>query len=95
MKVYETIFVLNPELDKDRVKAAIEKIKSVIEKKGEIESIEEWGKKRLAYMIAKKFTEGYYVLVNFKAENEVLAELEHTYKISEEYIRHIVVKKEK
>lgn len=94
MRDYETMFVLRPDLDVDETKNTIEKVKGFIEKSGSIESLEEWGKKRLAYTINKKYTEGYYVLIYFKATNDVLEELEHYFKITESFIRHMIIKKE-
>lgn len=94
MRKYESMFVLSPELTIDAVKEFVEKVKALIEKSGEIESVEEWGKKKLAYTINKKYTEGYYVLMYFKAANEVLPELEHTFKVTESVIRHMILNKE-
>lgn len=88
------MFVLNPELTTDAVKEMVEKVKALIETTGEIESVEEWGKKKLAYMIQNKYTEGYYVLVYFKANKELLPELEHAFKVNESIIRHMILSKE-
>ena len=89
---YETIFVINPSLDEEATKAVVEKFKTLIEQNGTVESVDEWGKRRLAYPI-NYITEGYYVLVNFASEAEFPAELERIYKISDDIIRSIVVKK--
>ena len=62
---YETIFVIDATKTEEEITALVEKFKSLIEKNGEIESVDEWGKRRLAYAI-NDLTEGYYVLVNFK-----------------------------
>ncbi|MPW25300.1 30S ribosomal protein S6 [Alkalibaculum sp. M08DMB] len=94
MRKYETMFILNPELAIDTVKEIVEKIKAIIEKSGEIESVEEWGKKKLAYTINNKYTEGYYVLMYFNANNEVLIDLEHEFKVNEGFIRHMILSKE-
>lgn len=94
MRKYEAMLVLSPELTIDAVKEVVEKVKALIEKAGEIESVEEWGKKKLAYKINNKYTEGYYVLIYFKATNEVLPDLEHAFKINESFIRHMILNKE-
>ncbi|MFZ7133490.1 MAG: 30S ribosomal protein S6 [Eubacteriales bacterium] len=94
MRNYETMFVLRPDIDTEQVKSIVEKVKSIIENSGTIESLEEWGKKKLAYTIDKKYTEGYYVLIYFKATNEVLLDLEHNFKVTESFIRHMIIKKE-
>lgn len=95
MKSYETLFILKPTLDEEAAKAAIEKIKGVIEKNGgELEEVDAWGKRKLAYEIAK-FTEGYYTLINFKAESELPKELARIFKITDSVIRNIIIKHEK
>ena len=90
---YETIFVLNATKTEDEITALVEKFKSLIEKHGEIESVDDWGKRRLAYPI-EKLTEGYYVLINFKSAPDFPAELERVYGITDGVIRSIVVKAE-
>ena len=95
MRKYETLFVLKPDLEKETIEELVGKVKAVIEAAGEIEKVDEWGKRKLAYEIDKKYQEGFYVLVDFKAENSVLDALDHLYKINEQFIRSIVIKKEK
>lgn len=90
MKKYETLFVLNPELDEESIKTNIEKIKGIIEQNGTVTNVDEWGKRRLAYEI-KDMTEGYYVLINFEAEPELPKELDRIFRISDSVLRHIIV----
>ncbi|MEE1014203.1 MAG: 30S ribosomal protein S6 [Clostridia bacterium] len=90
---YETIFVIDSTKTEEEITALVEKFKSLIEKYGEIESVDEWGKRRLAYPI-NDLTEGYYVLVNFKAKPEFPTELERVYGITDGIIRDIVVRRE-
>ncbi len=90
---YETIFVIDATKTEEEIAAFVEKFKSLIEKYGEIESVDEWGKRRLAYPI-NDLTEGYYVLVNFKSKPDFPAELERVYGINDGIIRDIVVKRE-
>ncbi len=90
---YETIFVIDATKTEEEIAAFVEKFKSLIEKYGEIESVDEWGKRRLAYPI-NDLTEGYYVLVNFKSKPDFPAELERVYGITDGIIRDIVVKRE-
>ncbi len=89
---YETIMVLNTKLDEDATKALIEKFTSLIDANGKVESVDEWGKKRLAYEIMDE-TEGYYVLVNFTSEGEFIKELDRIYKITDGVLRSIIVRK--
>lgn len=90
---YETIFVLDATKTEEEITALVEKFKSLIEANGEIESVDDWGKRRLAYPI-NDLTEGYYVLINFKSGPDFPAELERVYGITEGVIRDIVVKSE-
>ncbi len=90
---YETLFVIDPDLTEEATKALVEKLTSLIAQSGEIESIDEWGKKRLAYLINDK-SEGYYVLVNFKSEGTLPSELERIFGITEGILRSIVIRHE-
>jgi small subunit ribosomal protein S6 len=94
MKAYETIFIMTPNSEETRIKEYIERISEIITQGGgAIEEVNEWGKKRLAYEIAKKYKEGYYVFITFKANAEILQELTRVYGITEDVIRHIIVEK--
>ncbi|MCD4713069.1 MAG: 30S ribosomal protein S6 [Clostridiales bacterium] len=90
MRKYETIFILRPSLEEEKRNEIIEKFKGIIAADGEIEKVEEWGNKRLAYEI-EKLREGYYVHVNFKANPTLPKELERNFKISDDVIRFIVI----
>jgi small subunit ribosomal protein S6 len=90
MKKYETLFVLNPTLDEEALKANIEKIKGVIEQDGAVTNVDEWGKRRLAYEIEDK-TEGYYVLINFDANPDLPKELDRIFRISDAVLRHLII----
>ena len=90
---YETIFVLNPNLSEEETQALVEKFKSLIESHGEIETIDQWGKRRLAYKI-EGLSEGYYVFITFSAEPTFIQELERNYRITDGVIRSLVVKTE-
>ncbi|MFL0248535.1 30S ribosomal protein S6 [Candidatus Clostridium stratigraminis] len=95
MRKYETIFILHPSLDEEAVKANVEKFKGVIENGGGvIDNVDFWGKRKLAYEIAK-VNEGFYTLVNFSAEADLPKELDRIFRISDNVIRHIIVKDEK
>ena len=94
MRKYETIFILHPSLDEEAVKANIEKFKGVIENGGgTVENVDFWGKRKLAYEIAK-VNEGFYTLINFGANTELPKELDRVFRITDGVIRHIVVKQE-
>ena len=93
MNNYETIMIINSNLDESATKSTIDKMLALINENGKVESTEEWGKKKLAYPI-KKQSEGYYVLVNFESNPEFIDELERVYNITDEVIKHIVIKKD-
>jgi small subunit ribosomal protein S6 len=90
MKKYETLFVLNPTLDEEALKANIEKIKGVIESDGTVTNVDEWGKRRLAYEI-NHINEGFYILINFEANSELPKELDRIFRISDSVIRHLII----
>lgn len=90
---YETIMVLDVTKTEEEITSLVEKFKSLIEKHGEIESVDEWGKRRLAYPI-NFMNEGYYVLINFKSGSEFPKELERVYGITDGVLRDIVVRRE-
>lgn len=91
---YESIFIINSDLGEDNIKALVEKFKNLLETSAQLESIDEWGKRRLAYPIQDR-NEGYYVLANFSAETEFPRELDRIFKITEGIMKHIIIKKEK
>ncbi len=90
---YETIFVVDAALEEEAIAGIVEKFKTLISNAGEIESVDEWGKRRLAYPIDYK-TEGYYVLVNFSAKADFPAELDRIYNITDGLLRSIIIKKD-
>ncbi|NLM09361.1 MAG: 30S ribosomal protein S6 [Clostridiaceae bacterium] len=92
MVKYESIFVISTLLEEEKIKEIIEKVKSFVESNAQLESIDEWGKRRLAYEVNKQ-KEGYYTLMHFTAEPTFPAELERIYKITEGVMKYIVVKR--
>ena len=93
LKKYETIFIINSEVGEENTKALVEKFKTMIETSAQLESIDEWGKRKLAYEIQDK-NEGYYVLVNFSSSPDFPAELERVYKITEGILKYIIINKD-
>ena len=90
---YETIFIIDASLDEESVVALKDKFTSLIQANGELESVDEWGKRKLAYEINDK-TEGVYYLVNFKADNEFPKELDRQYRITDGILRTIIIRKD-
>ena len=94
MNNYESVIIINPNLEDSQFGAVTEKFTSMIESEGgKVESTEVWGKRKLAYPIQKN-NEGYYVLINFSSNPEFIDELNRVYNITDEIIKHIIVKKD-
>ena len=93
MNKYESVVIINPNLEVEGIKALINKISDLINTNGTVDSVKELGNKKLAYEI-KKNKEGYYVVFNFQAKPELITELERVYRITDEVIKFIVIKEE-
>ena len=93
MAKYETMLVTNPALDEEASAALIGKFKSLIEANGTIDSVDEWGKRRLAYPIEDN-TEGVYTVIKFTSNPDFPAELDRVYKITEGVLRSIIIAEE-
>lgn len=94
MNKYEVLYIVTPELEDEAIKAVIEKFSGIIAANGgEVEQVDEWGRKKLAYPIDYK-TEGYYVLVDFAADAQLPRELERNFKNDESILRYMVTRKE-
>ena len=93
MNKYESVIIINPNLEGEAIKAVIAKVSDLINNNGKVDSVEELGNKKLAYEI-KKHKEGYYVVFKFEAKPDSIAELERVYRITDEVIKFIVVNEE-
>ena len=93
MNKYESVIIVNPNVDEAGLKALEEKFTGLINENGKVESVENMGKKKLAYEI-KKFNEATYMLFNFEAKPDSITELERVYRITDDIIKFIVVRKE-
>ena len=93
MNKYESIIIVNPNVDEAGLKALEEKFTGLINENGKVESVENMGKRKLAYEI-KKFSEATYMLFNFEAKPDSIKELERVYRITDDIIKFIVVRKE-
>ena len=93
MNKYESIIIVNPEVEETGLKELEDKFTGLINENGKVESVENMGKKKLAYEI-KKQKEGTYMLFNFEAKPDSIAELERVYRITDEIMKFIVVRKE-
>lgn len=89
---YEVVMVFSVKQGEEATAALVEKFKTMITDNATDVSVDEWGKRRLAYLINKE-TEGYYVLVNFTANTEFPAELDRVLGITDGVLRSMIIKK--
>jgi ribosomal protein S6 len=90
VKKYELIYILRTDSDDETKQKIQDKLKGIIETNGEVEAVDVWGNKKLAYQI-QKMSDGYYVLVKFTAGPEVPKELDRNLKIMDQAIRHMII----
>ena len=90
MAKYETMLVTSAALDEEATAALVGKFKSLIEANGTIDSVDEWGKKRLAYPINDE-VEGVYTVIKFTSEPAFPAGLDRVYKITDGVLRTMIV----
>ncbi len=87
MRKYETIFILDPDLEEEQALAIIEKAKGIItQTNGEILKVEDWGKRKLAYEVKKK-SKGHYILIHFLGSPALLSELERNFRVMDPVIK--------
>src|ERR1700752_1826197 len=92
MRHYEIVFIVHPD-QSEQVPGMIERYRNPITQgNGKVHRIEDWGRRQLAYPIAKVF-KAHYVLMNIEVGNEVLAELENAFKFNDAVLRHLTVSK--
>ena len=93
MNKYESVIIINPSVDDEGLKAIETKYTDLINNEGKVESVDNLGKKKLAYEIMKN-TEGFYTVFNFEAKPELIAELERNYRIDDQIMKFITVRKD-
>lgn len=91
MRAYECIYILDPSLEELAVKEKTEKFTEIVTSRGgTVRKVDPWGKRKLAYPIAKRF-EGTYILMLFDGDNEILNELNRVYRFDDMVLRHLIV----
>ncbi len=91
-KMYESAVLINAALEEDQIQSIISRIKEIISSNdGEVTDVEDWGRKRLAYMI-KKSKIGYYIIFQFNAYPQIISTLEKFYKLDENILRYLSIK---
>lgn len=94
MRLYETLCLLRPDLEEEKLEESIERIRSVIQENGgEVLELQKWGKKRLAYLV-EECQDGYYALITYKANQDALDTLKHLFKVNEAYLRYMTIRLE-
>ncbi|NLA27345.1 MAG: 30S ribosomal protein S6 [Firmicutes bacterium] len=94
MTIYETMFILQPELENEIETELVENLQALIAKLGgKIGKTDDWGKRKLAYEI-DKFNEGHYYLMQFNGSHEIIPELEHFFRVNDAVIRFIIVRED-
>ncbi|MGF9963844.1 30S ribosomal protein S6 [Bacillus rhizoplanae] len=94
MKKYEIMYIIRPNMEEEAQKALVERFAGVLTDNGaEIINTKDWGKRRLAYEI-NDLRDGFYMILNVNSNPEAITEFDRLAKISEDIIRHIVVKNE-
>ena len=94
MNKYETVIIIQPDTEETRIEEILEVIKDkILADEGKVTNIEKLGLKKLAYEINKN-TQGYYIVIQFESEQSTTAEIERIFRITEEVMRFIVVKRD-
>jgi len=95
LNIYEIMYVIKPDLEGEALEEAITRVNEVLEKEGgSVTLLKKTGKRRLAYTI-DDYKEGYYVLLNLQAGPVIVPALEHFFKVSEGYLRYLVIRLDK
>ena len=90
MKHYEIVFIVHPD-QSEQVPAMVERYRTMVTGHGgRIHRLEDWGRRQLAYPVAKVH-KAHYVLMNIECSNETLTELEHAFKFNDAVLRHLIV----
>ena len=90
MRHYEVVFIVHPD-QSEQVPAMVERYRTMVtSRKGQIHRLEDWGRRQLAYSIAKVH-KAHYVLMNIECDQEALNELEHAFKFNDAVLRHLIV----
>ncbi len=90
---YETIMVIDMDKSEEETQAIVEKFQNLIANNGEVEKVDIWGKRKLAYPINFK-NEGFYALIQFSSKPEFPSELDRIYRITDGVVRSIIVRRD-
>jgi len=94
MRDYELVIIVTPEIDETATAEVVDKVKSwITEVEGSIESLEEWGRQKMAYLVDNQ-KEGQYYLFNLKLEPSAVVNLERNFRLQESILRFLIINKE-
>ncbi|HEY71732.1 MAG: 30S ribosomal protein S6 [Chloroflexi bacterium] len=94
MRSYELIFIVHPDVDEDNLTAVVDRVKELVKRGGgKVVQTKPWGMRRLAYPIQKRW-EGQYVLMQLELEPQGVSALERSLRLTEQIMRHLVVRLE-
>ena len=94
MNQYDVLYIIVPDLDEEATRASVDKFKGIVESNGgEVVTVDEWGKRKLAYEI-NDLTDGDYTLINFHADPTQIAELDRVLRITDAVVRHMIVRRD-
>lgn len=92
MRDYELVVILSPELAEEDIPAAIDRLSQlIVDRGGEVKDVDRWGRRKLAYPI-KKFIEGNYLVTQVRLDPNRTSDVEAGLRISEEVLRHLLVR---
>ena len=93
MNEYESVIIIKPNLDEGEIEGIITEITDLINQNGEVTKVEKMGVRKLAYEISK-CKEGYYIVIYFESDPSIISELERYYRITENIIKFINIRKD-
>ncbi|PKR77422.1 30S ribosomal protein S6 [Halalkalibacillus sediminis] len=94
MNKYEIMYIIRPDMEEEARKAVIERFSGVLSDNGaEVEEVDEWGSRRLAYEI-NDYRDGYYVVLKFTGDETAIQEFDRLAKFSDDVIRHMTTVRE-
>lgn len=93
MKKYEVVLIFAPGMEEESRNALVEKFKGIVETNGTVDNVDVWGSRKLAYLI-NDYQEGYYVLFNITSGADVVDEIDRIAKITDDVIRHMIIREE-
>ncbi len=92
MRLYEEVFIVKPDATEEETKSVVEQLsKTVTDQGGKIEKVDEWGRKKLAYKVAK-YGEGTYFVVTFSSKAETVREVERRLRVNDLVIKFLTVR---